>query len=308
MIQAGKQETKAATVRVLAKSVKGQPTSDGAGVRLNRVLGSAALPDLDPFLLLDEFFSDDAADYIAGFPAHPHRGFQTVTYMLDGHMRHEDHLGNQGELTGGGVQWMNAAGGIIHSEMPQQRNGRMRGFQLWINLPAKEKMSAPWYRDIPAERIPVVSLAGGVTVKVIAGRLHHTGGDVEGAVAGETTDPLFLDVKMPPGAVFRHPVGADHNSFVYPYDGAIVIGEGAAAKPLAARTAGVLGPGATIAFAAGAEGASVLMLAAKPLREPVARYGPFVMNTREQITQAFADYQNGTLAKPARAAEGSSQA
>src|SRR5271166_1704282 len=190
------------TTRTLVQLIPSTPTSDGAGVKLRRSLGSRRGLYVDPFLMLDEFYSDNPDDYLAGFPAHPHRGFETVTYMLDGHMRHEDNLGHRGELRSGGAQWMTAGRGIIHSEMPQQANGRMRGFQLWINLPAREKMRPASYRDIQADAIPVVHLAEGGRVKVIAGRFVQNGAATVGPIAGRATEPLFLDVTLAPGARF----------------------------------------------------------------------------------------------------------
>src|SRR5438874_13475047 len=194
------------TTRTVHHLIKSMPASDGAGVKLRRSLGQSPHARLDPFLMLDEFSSEDAADYIAGFPAHPHRGFATVTYILDGHMLHEDHLGNKGNLKSGGVQWMTAGRGIIHSEMPQQERGRMRGFQLWINLPAQEKMKAAGYRDIQPDEIPVVALPGGGQVKVIAGTLSLGGRTTPGPIQGLTTDPLYFDIELPAGATFTHPI------------------------------------------------------------------------------------------------------
>jgi redox-sensitive bicupin YhaK (pirin superfamily) len=249
--------------------------------------------------MLDEFYSDNPDDYMAGFPAHPHRGFETVTYMLDGHMRHEDHLGNRGDLGPGDVQWMTAARGIIHSEMPQQSEGRMRGFQLWLNLPSKEKMKPAGYRDIPAGEIPQVLLPKGGEVKVIAGTLTldgaSTSGPVNGSGAKLSTDPMYLDVRLPAGAVFSAPVAAGYNAFLYTYEGSADIGPAGAAKPLPHRAAGVLSDGESVRVQAAAEGVRFLLLAAKPLREPVVQYGPFVMNTREEIEQALADYRDGRL-------------
>jgi redox-sensitive bicupin YhaK (pirin superfamily) len=216
--------------------------------------------------------------------------------MLDGHMRHEDHLGNQGDLGPGGVQWMTAAHGIIHSEMPQQSEGRMRGFQLWINLPSREKMKPAGYRDIPAAEIPVAPLSGGGQVKVIAGRFGDAAGPVNGGGDQLSTDPLYLDVHLPAGAEFSAPLSAGHNAFVYAYEGSAGIGPDGAAKPLPHRAAGVLSDGDGVRVSAGAEGVRFLLLAARPLREPVVQYGPFVMNTREEIEQALADYRDGKLA------------
>jgi redox-sensitive bicupin YhaK (pirin superfamily) len=286
--------------RTLVHVIESVPTSDGAGVKLRRSLGSQRGLHVDPFLMLDEFYSDNPDDYIAGFPAHPHRGFETVTYMLDGHMRHEDHLGNRGDLGPGSVQWMTAARGIIHSEMPQQSEGRMRGFQLWLNLPSKEKMKAAGYRDIPANEIPVVKLPLGGEVKVIAGTFVLNGGTSNGPVNGNgakrSTDPLYLDVRLPAGAEFSAPIAPGHNAFLYTYEGSAMIGTEGAAKPLPHRAAGVLSDGDVVRVQAGAEGVQFLLLAAKPLREPVVQYGPFVMNTREEIEQALADYRDGRLA------------
>lgn len=286
--------------RTLSHVIESLPTSDGAGVKLRRSLGSQRGLYVDPFLMLDEFYSDDPSDYIAGFPAHPHRGFETVTYVLDGHMRHEDHLGNRGDLGPGDVQWMTAARGIIHSEMPQQTEGRMRGFQLWLNLPAKEKMKPAHYRDIPVTQIPLVPLPAGGEVRVIAGRFLIDGRTVEGPVngAGErlTTDPTYLDVRLPAGAAFEAPIPRGYNAFLYTYEGSAEIGEAGAAKALPHRAAGVLSDGDRLQARAGVRGARFLLLAAKPLGEPVVQYGPFVMNTREEIEQALADYRDGRLA------------
>jgi hypothetical protein len=283
--------------RTLVHVIESQPTSDGAGVKLRRSLGSQRGQYVDPFLMLDEFYSDNPDDYVAGFPSHPHRGFETVTYMLDGHMRHEDHLGNRGDLGPGDVQWMTAARGIIHSEMPQQSHGRMRGFQLWLNLPSKEKMQPAGYRDIPAGEIPQVALPQGGEVKVIAGTLILDGGATHGPVNGGgaklSTDPLYFDVHLPAGAVFTAPVAAGHNAFLYTYEGSAEIGAPGAAKALRNRAAGVLSDGDGVRVQAGPEGVRFLLLAAKPLREPVVQYGPFVMNTREEIEQALADYRDG---------------
>ena len=290
-------------IRTLDHVINSQPTSDGAGVKLRRSLGSQRGLHVDPFLMLDEFYSDDPNDYIAGFPAHPHRGFETVTYMLDGHMRHEDHLGHRGDLKAGDVQWMTAARGIIHSEMPQQTAGRMRGFQLWLNLPAREKMKPAAYQDIPASRIPVVALPSGGSVKVIAGKMELGGAVTAGPVnAGDvphTTDPLYLDVRLPAGSEFTLPLASGRNAFLYVYEGSAQVGEGGAARALPHRAAGVLSDGDALALRAGPQGVQFLLLAAQPLREPVVQYGPFVMNTREEIEQAVADYREGRLGSAA---------
>ena len=273
------------SMRSLQGVIRAIPASDGAGVKLMRSLGQGPLARLDPFLMLDCFSSEEASDYIAGFPAHPHRGFETVTYMLDGHMRHEDHLGNVGELRSGGAQWMTAGRGIIHSEMPQQDKGRMRGFQLWINLPAAEKMKPAGYKDIQAEQIPVVELAQGGWVKVVAGSVQG----VAGPIAGISTQPLMIDVSLAIGESLTQPVPEGHNAFVYPYEGEVSIGS----HILETNQAGILSPGSKVEIRASNGPARFLLLAAKPLKEPVVQYGPFVMNSREEIEQAIHDYQTG---------------
>ncbi len=278
------------TVRKIQQVIQGQPASDGAGVKLIRSLGSADHLRLDPFLMLDAFSSENPDDYVAGFPSHPHRGFETVTYLLDGHMLHEDHLGNRGNLKSGAVQWMTAGRGIIHSEMPQQENGRMRGFQLWINLPAKEKMKPAGYRDIQAAEIPEVSFASG-SLKIISGIYNGTAAPVQGG----STEPIYWDVSLKRNGKFKSEIPGTHNVYVYPFEGSIEIGD----RVLKMHQGGVLGSGAKIEVKAGADGARFLVLAAKPLKEPVVQYGPFVMNTREEIEQAIRDYQSGELTKAA---------
>lgn len=289
--------------RTLQRVIDAVTTSDGAGVKLRRSLGSGPRGGqsarLDPFLMLDEFSSDDPGDYIAGFPAHPHRGFETVTYMLDGHMRHEDHLGNVGELKGGGVQWMTAGRGIIHSEMPQQEQGRMRGFQLWINLPANEKMKPAHYRDIQPDQIPMVALPSGGQVKVLAGTLELDGVATPGPIQGLTTDPLYFDVALPAGTRFTHPVKPGYQSFLYSYEGSVKVGAPDMARSLKAQAAGILSDGDRIDITADAGGARFILLAARPLREPIVQYGPFVMNTHDEIEQAIIDYQSGKFPQPA---------
>jgi len=285
------------TTRTVKQVIPSVPTSDGAGVKLRRSLGSAQHLRLDPFLMLDEFSSDNADDYIAGFPNHPHRGFETVTYMLDGHMLHQDHMGNRGDLRSGDVQWMTAGRGIIHSEMPQQESGRMRGFQLWINLPAKEKMKPAGYRDIPAAQIPVAPLAGGGSVRVIAGTLEIDGRAVAGPMQGLSTEPLYFDVELPAGGAFAHPVKPGHNAFLYVYEGDVEAGPAGPSRALKTHSAGVLADGDRIEVKAGTQGARFILLAGRPLNEPVVQYGPFVMNTREEIEQAIRDYQEGRLAR-----------
>jgi len=281
------------TIRTLQSVVASIAASDGAGVKLRRSIGQRPGAWLDPFLMLDEFMSDNPDDYLAGFPNHPHRGFETVTYMLDGHMLHQDHLGNRGDLTPGSVQWMTAGRGIVHSEMPQQTQGRMRGFQLWINLPAREKMKPPSYRDIPPTDIPTVTLPGGGQVKVIAGTFSLDGQPHAGPIQGLSTDPTYFDVSLPAGASFEHALPAEYTAFVYPYEGAVTI----AGRRLEHRSAGVLSPGERIQISAAAEPARFLLLAGKPLREPIVQYGPFVMNTRAEIEQALRDFQSGALTK-----------
>ncbi len=267
----------------------GRPTTDGAGVKLTRFIGVPALDLLDPFLMLDEFHSDDPAAYIAGFPEHPHRGFETVTYLLAGRMRHGDHLGNTGLLQPGSVQWMTAGRGILHSEMPEQEAGLLWGFQLWINLPAREKLCAPGYQDIAPERIPVVALPGGGQARVIAG----TCGDATGPVRAPATSPLFLDIRLPPRAVVELTVPAGHTAFLFTYAGQIDVGSAAAPTSLAARELAVLSDGPRLRLATGADPGSALLVAGRPLREPVAKYGPFVMNTPQEIHTAIADFRAG---------------
>ena len=283
------------TTRTLQQIIRSLPTTDGGGVRLRRSLGQSQAARVDPFLMLDEFSSDNPDDYIAGFPDHPHRGFETVTYMLEGHMLHEDHLGSRGDLRSGGAQWMTAGRGVIHSEMPQQESGRMRGFQLWVNLPAREKMKQASYRDIQPEEIPTSDLPGGGRIKVVAGTIRAGDADIAGPIQGLSTQALFVDVQLPPSARFSQTLPAEHNAFVYPYEGSLQVGPAEALQALALQTAGVLSPGETVEVVAGENGASFLLLAGRPLREPIAQYGPFVMNTREELEQAFRDYQSGQL-------------
>ena len=286
------------STRTLEHVIESVHASDGAGVKLRRSLGGPGGLRVDPFLMLDEFSSENPGDYIAGFPSHPHRGFETVTYLLDGHMLHEDHLGHGGDLKTGGVQWMTAGRGIIHAEMPQQENGRMRGFQLWINLPAREKMKPAGYRDLQADEIPVVALPGGGSAKVIAGTVEVNGTTTSGPITGVTTDPTYLDVHLPAGARFQHSVNSEHSAFLYPYEGRVDVGPSGSARPLNAHSAGVLTSGGDrIEVRAGPEGARFLVLAGRPLREPGVQYGPFVMNTREEIEQAVRDFQSGALTR-----------
>ena len=273
----------------IIRTVRGMPASDGAGVKLTRVIGSPQLPDLDPFLLLDEFGTDRPEDYLAGFPEHPHRGFETVTYMLDGRMRHKDNHGNEGVLVPGSVQWMTAGRGLVHSEMPEQEEGRMRGFQLWVNLPGREKMTEPRYQEFAPDRIPQVTPTAGVSVKVIAGEV----GGVTGPIAQPATEPLYLDIALHPAASWEYALPAGHNVFAYAYEGEVAVGEGEDARALPSQTLAVLGGGDRLALRAGDTGARVILVAGRPLREPVARHGPFVMNTRQELMQAFVDFQEG---------------
>ena len=277
--------------RQLERLVAGQATSDGAGVKLTRVLTQNLQRRLDPFLMLDAFGTDNPGDYIGGLPDHPHRGFETVTYMLDGRMRHRDSAGNEGVLSSGGVQWMTAGRGVIHSEMPEQEAGRMEGFQLWLNLPAKDKMCAPWYRDIPATEIPHLTTAEGVGVGIIAGSSHG----MAGAMQREATQPLYLDLELPAGAGFEQPLPAAHNAFVYVYRGSLVAdGQSVPRQRMAifANTPGSDG----VRLQAGPEGAKAILIAGQPLNEPIAQYGPFVMNRNEEIFQAVEDFRAGRLA------------
>jgi redox-sensitive bicupin YhaK (pirin superfamily) len=273
------------TPRRVLHTLRGLPTSDGAGVRLTRVIGTSQLPDLDPFLMLDEFGTDRPEDYIAGFPDHPHRGFETVTYMLDGRMRHRDNHGNEGVLVPGSVQWMTAGRGIVHSEMPEQVEGRMRGFQLWINLPARDKMTAPRYQEYAPEAIPVARPAEGVEIKVIAGEA----GGIRGPIEQPATDPLYVDVGLAPGAATRLALPAGHHAFAYVYGGEIAV----AGQSIRAGVLAILGDGEALDLAGIAPDSRVIVVAGRPLREPVARMGPFVMNTKAEIYQAVADYQAG---------------
>jgi hypothetical protein len=282
--------TAVTTPRTVERLVQGQATSDGAGVKLTRVLTQNLQRRLDPFLMLDAFGTDNPGDYIGGFPDHPHRGFETVSYMLDGRMRHRDSAGHEGLVGPGGVQWMTAGRGLVHSEMPEQQAGRMEGFQLWLNLPARDKMREPWYRDIPAHEIPEAA-APGVRVRVITGQALG----VAGAMQREVTEPLFLDLHLEPGAAFEQPLAAAVNAFVYVYRGALRI----AGTPVPQQRMAILAnaPQADgVVLSADAAGARALLIAGRPLNEPIAQHGPFVMNTQQEIFQAVADFQAGRLA------------
>ena len=283
----------AATVqqaRGVERLVTGMATSDGAGVRLTRVLTQELQQRLDPFLMLDAFGSDHPDDYIAGFPDHPHRGFETITYMLAGRMLHRDSAGNEGLLESGGVQWMTAGRGVIHSEIPQQEEGRMAGFQLWLNLPASDKMSAPWYRDFKAEELPRLRTAEGAEVTVIAGESHG----VTGAVTRAATQPLYLDIHLPARAGFAQALPTGHNAFVHVYEGSVQIGD----TMVPAQRMAILdnAAGADGVRLQAAENARLLLIAGRPLGEPIVQYGPFVMNSQEQVYQALRDFRDGKLA------------
>ncbi len=276
-------DTRVHTRRV-AKLVRGLPTSDGAGVKLNRVIGTQLLPDVDPFLMLDEFRSDDPEAYIAGFPDHPHRGFETITYMLAGRMRHKDSRGNEGLLGPGDVQWMTTARGLEHSEMPEQQDGLMQGFQLWLNLPAKEKMLDPVYKDIPSATIPVIT-EGDSTIKLIAGaQSGHTG-----PIASPTTKPYIADVVLAPGAEVTLDIPEGHEGFVYVYDGSVAISDTAVGKTQAAVLAGE----GSLVLGNSQETSRALVVTGVPLKEPIVRHGPFVMNAVSEIHDAIRDYQRG---------------
>lgn len=266
---------------------RGMPAEDGAGVKLTRLIGTPEIPDLDPILMLDNFGSDDPKAYIAGFPPHPHRGFETVSYMIAGSLKHKDNKGGEGLITDGGVQWMTAGRGVVHSEMPAQTEGLMSGFQLWLNLPAAEKMRAPWYADIPAAAIAQISVANGVTAKLIAG----VWGAARGPGPERVTAPFIADITVGPGAAAEVPIPDGHNGFTFVIDGAVDAG----GRVLRHGELAVLSDKGELSLAAGTEAARLLVIAGKPLREPIAKYGPFVMNTEAELRQAFADYQRGAL-------------
>jgi redox-sensitive bicupin YhaK (pirin superfamily) len=282
-----------ATVRPVSRIIKGMPATDGAGVELTRVIGQPALPMLDPFLLLDAFRSDRPEDYLAGFPPHPHRGFETVTYLLAGRMRHRDNAGHEGVIAPGGIQWMTAGRGIVHSEMPEQENGLLEGFQLWVNLPAAHKMDHPGYQEYPADEIPVESREGGIEVRVIAG---VTSQGTRGPVVQPLTQPLYLDVRVPAGGEFSERLPDTHNAFVYVIQGPVTARDAdGRLVQLGRDDLGVLARGDVIRVEAGNDETRFLVVAGRPLNEPVARDGPFVMNTRAEIQQAFEDYGQGRI-------------
>ncbi len=276
--------------RTIERIVEGIATSDGAGVKLTRVLTGKLQQRLDPFLMLDAFGSDDPDDYIAGFPDHPHRGFETITYMLSGLMRHRDSAGHEGLLGSGGVQWMIAGRGVIHSEIPEQKDGVMEGFQLWLNLPSGNKMAEPWYRDFPSEVIPEYVTSENVAVRVIAGNSNG----VDGAVTRDTTQPLYLDVHMPVGTSFETAIAKTHNAFIYVYRGAVKV----AGQQIDTRRMGILSNSqdAEGLIVTATKDARFILVAGKPLNESIVQYGPFVMNTQEQIHQTLDDFRNGRFA------------
>jgi len=273
--------------RELRQIVNGEQVSDGAGVQLKRIIGSPQINMLDPFLLFDAFGSDKPQEYLAGFPPHPHRGFETVTYMLAGRMRHEDNAGNKGIIETGGVQWMTAGKGIVHSEMPEQEAGLLAGFQLWVNLPADQKMSEPNYQEHPAAAIPVETRENGIEIRVVAG---ETDEGTRGIINNPFVNPLYLHVSLPAQTSFHQQVPTSDNSFVYVFKGQLYIGE--KQRPLKTGQLGVLEKGAEVSLTSDQE-TEFLLISGQPLNEPVARGGPFVMNTREQVEQAFADYREG---------------
>jgi hypothetical protein len=276
------------TQRTIQQSVPATAITEGAGVTVHRTIGTPALRHLDPFLLLDHFSSDDPDEYIAGFPDHPHRGFITFTYMLDGHMLHRDSMGNRGDLRAGGIQWMKAASGVIHSEMPQQSDGLMRGFQLWINLPAREKMSDPAYQEFSAAAVPVVEEDGAV-VRVLCGRYR----DRIGPVADAATEVQYLDLSLAAGAAFRHVLDSTMRVFAYVFEGEAEV----AGRRAPRHTLVVLGDGEGIGIVAGADGARLIVVAGRPLSEPIVQHGPFVMNTQEEIREAFEDFRGNRLVR-----------
>jgi redox-sensitive bicupin YhaK (pirin superfamily) len=276
---------------LVERVIAGEPTSDGAGVKLTRVLTQPLQRRLDPFLMLDAFGTDNPQDYIGGFPDHPHRGFETITYMIAGRMRHRDSAGHEGLLQNGGVQWMTAGRGVIHSELPEQEDGRMEGFQLWLNLAAKDKMRAPWYRDIQSAEIPELTTADGVKVRVIAGHSHG----IDGAMQREVTEPLYLDLEIPAGVVFAEALPASHNAFVYVYRGELDIGGARVpVQRMAILKTNADSDGIVLRAAVPTR---ALLIAGKPLGEPIAQHGPFVMNTNDEIFQAVRDYQSGKFAQ-----------
>jgi hypothetical protein len=281
-------------VRQVEEVFRGQETMEGAGVRLRRLFGNQHVPKFDPFLLLDNFGSADARDYLPGFPWHPHRGIETVTYMLEGEVQHEDSLGNAGSIDSGDVQWMSAGSGILHQEMPQRTDGMLRGFQLWVNLPAKLKMETPAYRGLDAPAIPTYRTEAGATVKVVAGR----SGGVEGPVRGIPVDPTYIDVSLPPGVEFEHATHPGYTSFAYVSEGQAALGP-AASAPVGANRVALLGDGDRFRAKAADQGARFLFVSGRPLHEPVAWYGPIVMNTNDELGQALSELRRGEFIRTA---------
>ena len=279
--------------RLLQSTLSSIATSDGAGVKLRRSIGQKPGLYFDPFLMLDAFGTEHPEDYIRGFPPHPHRGFETVTYMIEGHMRHEDHLGHVGDLRPGGMQWMTAGRGIIHSEMPMQTEGRMRGFQLWINLPAARKMNPPSYRDVDPSEIPVLECEDGSRIRVLAGSAGTRERRIEGPIQRPDTEPVFLDLELTRDARLAQMVDPDHHAFLYVYEGSIEVGPQSAKQPVPIDHVGFLSAGERIEIQAGLDGARVLLLTGHPLGEPIVQHGPFVMNTRAEIERAIRDFQTG---------------
>lgn len=275
-------------IRPIQQLIRAQAVREGAGVTVHRSIGTQSLRHLDPFLMLDHFGSDNPNEYIAGFPAHPHRGFITFTYMLDGHMEHRDSMGNRGELDSGGVQWMKAASGVIHSEMPRQVNGLLRGFQLWINLPATEKMADPAYQEFPANKIPEVEMAG-IKVRVLAGEYQGQAG----VINDPNTQVCYLDVRLEAEARFELSVPKEHQGFIYVFEGSAT----SQSQALPLHSLAVLGQGDAVAVTAGESGVRFILVMGQPIGEPIVQYGPFVMNTRKEIEQAMADYQNNQLVR-----------
>ena len=288
--------------RTVMQQLPGMPTSDGAGVKLTRIIGTPHLDMLDPFLMLDCFESDDADDYVAGFPTHPHRGFETVTYLLNGRMRHKDNAGNEGVIEPGGVQWMTAGKGILHSEMPEQQEGLLKGFQLWVNLPAKAKMSEPGYQEFSPESTPLEQRDNGIEIRVIAGETNQ--GTV-GPVINTHTYPTYMDVSLPANTTFDQRLVNDHNAFIYVIEGEVSVqdstgsAQGKANNTVKAKNLAALSKGDNITVSSNINGARFLLIAGKPLNEPVARMGPFVMNTQTEIRQAVEDFHSGKFGQPA---------
>ncbi len=280
--------------RSLIRTQPAAPVTDGDGVKIKRTVARGNLGAFDPFLLLDEIRSDEAADYIGGFPEHPHRGFETVTYMLEGRMRHRDHMGNEGLLVSGGVQWMTAGRGVLHSEMPEQESGRLHGFQLWINLPAAQKMVDPRYQEFAPEQIPKIALSDNSWIKVIAGAYQAQDDTITGPIQAAATHAEYYDIQLVKGDALELPIDASKRVIVYPFKGSVVVDNGQQSSELQTQQLGELGNGNQIKLIA-SEDARLLVLAGKPLNEPIANWGPFVMNTREEIDQAIQDYHNGTL-------------